>query len=95
MMFRRVLGLTIGTLFFSVQCFAMTFSQPKEIGNISGTPQGGFIIEGATLNNGTSYKNCKLDGQWGRLYETGVAVFGNGDNAQASNFFALVSALVM
>ena len=53
---------------------AMTFFQPVKIGMVSGTPQGGFVIEGASYNNGTYYKNSQL-------YEKGIAFFGNGDKS--------------
>ena len=65
----------------SSTCLAMSFSQPVKIGIISGTPQGGFGIDGASYNKGTSYKNGQLDKQWGKLYEKGIAYFGNDDKA--------------
>lgn len=64
-------------LVMSSTCFAMQFSQPVKIGRIGGTPQGGIWIEGASYNNGTSYQNGKLGREWGKLYEKGIAVFGN------------------
>ena len=48
----------------SSTCLAMSFSQPVKMGMISGTPQGGFDIDGASYNKGTSYKNGQLDKQW-------------------------------
>ena len=64
----------------------MTFSQPVEIGKVDGTPQGGFSIEGASFINGSSYKNGQLNKQWGKLYEKGIARFGNGINALYMHF---------
>ena len=64
----------------------MTFSQPVEIGKVGGTPQGGFSIEGASFINGSSYKNGQLNKQWGKLYEKGIARFGNGINALYMHF---------
>ena len=74
---KKFLGLLVMFMIISSNCLAMTFSQPVEIGSVGGTPQGGFSIKGASYNNGTSYKNGQLDKEWGKLYEKGIARFGN------------------
>ena len=78
---KRFLVLLVMLMMITSNCFAMVFYQPVRLGMVSGTPQGGFGIDGASYNNGTSYKNGQLDKQWGKLYEKGIACFGNGDKA--------------
>lgn len=78
---KKIFALMFVILIMSSTCLAMTFFQPVKIGRVGGTPQGGFWIEGASYNNGTSYENGKLDREWGKLYEKGVAIFGNGIDA--------------
>lgn len=58
---------------FSSNCFAMTFSQPVKIGEVSynGSPTGGVEIVGATsIKNYSTAKNS-------RFYGKGIALFGN------------------
>lgn len=67
-------------------CLAMTFSQPVKIGHMFGTPMGGFVIEGATKNNGELFRmrNGKtVDSKTyrGTVYGKGIAQFGNGEGA--------------
>ena len=78
---KKVFALIFVIFMMSSTCLAMTFSQPVKIGRVGGTPQGGIWIEDASYNNGTSYKNGQLDKEWGKLYEKGIAVFGNGIDA--------------
>ena len=62
----------------SSNCLAMTFSQPVNIGRVGlpeQAPYHGFIIEGATYNNGSSYNEKP------KTYVKGVARFGNGSDA--------------
>ena len=59
-----------------VNCLAMTFFHMDEIGSVGGNPWGGFSIDGATYNSGTSFENGKFDYKWGKLYEKGCAKFG-------------------
>ena len=74
-------AVVVSVLFVAQTALAMTFQQPVKVGRVSGTPQGGFSIDGASYNNGTSFQNGKLDKQWGKLYEKGIARFGDGDAA--------------
>ena len=74
-------AVVLSVLFVAQTALAMTFSQPIPLGSVGGTPQGGFEIRGASYNNGTSFQNGKLDKQWGKLYEKGIARFGKGDDA--------------
>ena len=79
-MIKQIMGAAMGMLLLSVQCFAMTFSQPIEIGKIGGLPSGGFWIHGADYNNGTSFQKGEHDKRWNEiLYEKGVARFGTSD----------------
>ena len=66
---------------------AMVFSQPQKMGAVWGTPIGGIVIEGASLNNGEIYrmndgktipkkKYNNVD-----VYSKGVAKFGAGADA--------------
>ena len=61
----------------SSNCFAMTFSQPVEIGEIGigvQSPYGGIYIKGASFNNGKYYTKWREDG---KNYDNGMACFGN------------------
>lgn len=78
---KKIFLILTALVIFSSKCFAMTFSQPVEIGKVGGQPVGGFWIKGATQNSGTSYKNGQFDKEWKtKLYEKGIAIFGNGKN---------------
>lgn len=60
---------------FSVDCLAMTFSQPMKIGIVSdhGVVGGGYEFKNAVHNSGIVY-----DWQKHKCYKSGVATFGNG-----------------
>ena len=91
---KKILALTFMVLFVATNCFAKTFSKPEKIGNIFGTPSGGFIFTGESQNNGSLYKlkNGKIY-YWKELdtktkkwydvnvYEKGIAQFGIGNDA--------------
>lgn len=79
---------------FSSNCFAMSFSNPIKVGSIFGTPSGGFVIDGATRNNGNLFrmKNGQTvswkehdtktkASQKVNVYGKGIAQFGNGNDA--------------
>ena len=81
-----LLGVVLSILFVANSAFAMTFQQPVKIGNFFGTPMGGFVINGATQNNGELFKmrNGKIiDTKTYRatVYGKGVAQFGTGVDA--------------
>ena len=59
---------------------AMKFSQPVELGSIFNTPSRGFIFKGENSNNGKSYINKRWSKNE-RVYEKGVATFGNIEDA--------------
>lgn len=66
-------------------CFAMTFSLPEKIGRIGNfdqCPYSGFIIEGASYNDGIKYIPTR-DYQYKDkiVYVKGTARFGNGEDA--------------
>ena len=80
-------------LVISSNCFAMTFSSPIKVGSIFGTPSGGFVIYGATKNNGNLFrmKNGQIvswkeydtktkKSQEVNVYGKGIAQFGNGND---------------
>ena len=69
------------TFVMTATCLAMNFSQPEKIGDIGGTPIGGFEIRGASDNNGTIYQNNRWSKKWGTLYAKGIARFGDGLDA--------------
>ena len=77
-----VLGVVLSVLFVAQSAFAMTFSQPVNVGNISIAIQRsiGYTITGASSNDGTRYTKaasyCKDYG-----YDKGMAIFGEGSDA--------------
>lgn len=64
-------------IFFSTNCFAMTFSQPVKIGEVSLTPMGLFEVNGYSYHNGTPSKARGFE----ECYEKGLAKFGDGKDA--------------
>lgn len=78
---RKILMSLIILMMVTSSCQATNFSSLIGIGYISGTPIGGFRIEGTSYNNGTSYKNGKFNKEWGTLYEKGLASYGEGNAA--------------
>ena len=66
--------------------FAMTFSQPVEIGRVWGTPMGGNVIENATENKGELYRmrngETIPERNYGnKVYGKGIARFGDNNTA--------------
>ena len=85
---KKFFVLLILLLMIAPNCFAMTFSQPVKIGGIGfpiQSPYHGFIVNGASYNNGTYYieKPNSINGikEDFKTYIKGIACFGNGDNA--------------
>lgn len=81
-----LLGVVMSVLFVAQSAFAMTFQQPVEIGNVGGTPVGGFVINGATKNDGELFRmrdGKTIDSKTyrGTVYGKGIARFGDGDDA--------------
>ena len=69
----------------STCCFAMTFSQPVEIGGIGfpvQSPYHGYIVKNATQNDGESYyENSNLIKTPIYTYKKGIAQWGNDEAA--------------
>lgn len=67
-------------LIISSNCFAVTFSQPIKIGEIGfplQAPYHGFVVDGATRNEGSAYnENRERNGKPLTTYTNGVACFG-------------------
>lgn len=87
-----VVMLSLCLIALSSSCFAMTFSQPIKLGSVllDFGRIGGYMIEGATDNNGAYYKGNKA------RYGKGIAQFGTGSDAlyihydfQVSNVFKI------
>ncbi len=78
---KKFLGLLIVLMMIASNCLAMTFSQPVEIGEIGSpvqSPYHGFVVDGATENNGTSYnENRERRGKPLITYTKGTARFGD------------------
>lgn len=79
-----LLALLVLPFLFIENVSAMTFSNPKELGNIILSPPGWFEVEGAISNIGQPYTNQKFIKSYnfkkGQIpYNKGVAAFGNGD----------------
>ena len=78
---KKFLGLLLMLMMIASNCLAMTFSQPVKIGEIGSpvqSPYHGFIVNGATENNGTSYnENREREGKPLITYTQGTARFGD------------------
>lgn len=72
---KKFFGVFFVLVFFSAECFAMTFSQPMKIGVVSdyGVVGGGYEFKNAVNNSGIMYTWQKR-----KCYKNGVATFGNG-----------------
>ena len=70
-----VIGILCVILFCPISS-AMKLEQPVKVGRIIGANMGGFVFENATSNNGTL---SKYGG--GKAYGTGIARFGDGEDA--------------
>ena len=82
---KKILALTFMVLFVATNCFAKTFSQPEKIGRIGNfdqCPYRGFIIDGASFNDGIKYIPSS-DYKYKDVisYIKGNARFGNDDDA--------------
>ncbi len=57
---KRIIGLALSLLMFSSACYAISFTQPQEIGSFSfvqgGKGAGGIRIENASRNNGVYFR---------------------------------------
>ena len=83
---KKFLGLLITFMMIASNCLAMTFSQPVELGGMFGTPMGGFVIRGATKNNGELFhmrdgRTIDSKTYGGTVYGKGLAQFGSGEDA--------------
>ena len=69
---KKIFGILFALAIFSSNCFAMTFSQPVKIGEVSynGSPTGGVEIVGATSKK--NYSTSKNSAYYGK----GIALFG-------------------
>ena len=77
-----VLGVVLSVLFVAQSAFAMTFQQPVKIGKIGfpvQAPYHGYIVEGATQNDGKAYQENykRRNGESLTTYTQGVARFGD------------------
>ena len=76
---KKFFFLLFAFLIISSNCFAMTFSQPAKIGEIGfpvQAPYHGFIVNGATKNEGVAYdENRKRNGKPLTTYVNGIACF--------------------
>ena len=78
-MLDKIVVMFLVLLFASVQCFAMMVSQPQKVGKIIYANMGGFYFEQVAKNNGVLVSHQFMRGK--KVYENGVAQFGNGDDA--------------
>lgn len=93
---KKILGVLFLLMIFSVNCFAMTFSQPIKTGfSVRRLQTGGMAIINATQNDGDFYKmthNGKVtiyDGKGKNnsvRYGKGVARFGNGADSLYAHY---------
>lgn len=71
---RKIFGLMVTMLMIMSNCFAMTFSQPVEIGSIEIVPSGGIIFKGSSYNEGNVINILKNE----KIYSyNSVARYGN------------------
>lgn len=73
---RKLIAAFVSALMFCGNAFAMQFEQPEKIGDVGGTPAGGFTIRGASANSGTLVAHGKF-----KVYDKGTATFGRGEDA--------------
>ena len=75
------IGVMLSVLFVANSALAMTFSQPVKIGEIGfplQAPYHGYIVNGATQNDGTAYtEKMTSDGKPIITYTKGIARFGD------------------
>ncbi len=71
-----IAALLAGATLMGSSAMAMQFEQPVKIGSVGGTPQGGFIIRGASSNHGSLHNPSKF--QKDTVYAKGIASFGDG-----------------
>lgn len=85
--FSKIAVLILSAMMMASSALAMSFSQPVNIGMVSGTPIGGLLITGANWNNGSLYHaprgNTTFQGS--PMYAKGVAQFG--DDSQPLYFY--------
>ena len=74
---KKILFLTIMLMFIVANCFAMTFSQPAEIGVVEnyGIIGGGYKFKGEVSNTGILYEINKE-----KYYKNGVVAFGKNED---------------
>lgn len=79
----KVVSMLLGLMLIASTSFAMTFSQPQELGwfgtGQAGLGTGGFSVKNATANNGNYWRKYHSNNTYS--YEKGVAKFGNGQDA--------------
>ena len=76
---KKFFGLLILLLMIAPNCFAMTFSQPVKIGEVTLPPMGYFEIDECSYHDGvlcTEKEYAHL-----KMYERGIARFGTGEDA--------------
>lgn len=73
---RKLIAAFVSALMFCGNAFAMQFEQPEKVGDVGGTPAGGFTIKGASTNSGTLVARGKF-----KVYDKGTATFGRGEDA--------------
>ncbi|MBR4907611.1 MAG: hypothetical protein IKZ43_01160 [Acidaminococcaceae bacterium] len=80
---KRVVGMALSLVILSSACYAISFTQPQEIGSFSfvqgGKGAGGIRIENASRNKGDYFTQYNKNNS--SSYGKGVASFGNGDDA--------------
>ena len=77
-------AVVVSVLFVAQTALAMTFQQPVEIGGIGfpiGAPYHGYVIKGATQNDGKPYNEPNTHLANKVSYQNGTAQFGDGADA--------------
>ena len=84
---QNVIGIVLGTIFITNNAYAMTFSQPRVIGDVgfpTQAPYHGFVASGESYNSGVPYTediSYSRTNKPTKTYVRGIARFGDGINA--------------
>lgn len=87
LMIKKFLIIIANLMIFISSCYAMTFSQPVEIGRAFFVTMGIFEVEGANYHTGIPFSNqdyvkmYNLSENGITVFDKGIARFGNGDDA--------------
>ena len=74
---KKIFLILTASVIFSSNCFALTFSQPVEIGSIFWTPSSGLIFKNESYNDGKVAGQWKENNKYVPTYRNGTARWGD------------------